>query len=188
MTRTFSLHRIAAPAVALFAAALLHAQAAAQWPHPSQRAAAVEAAFSPGGAQALVLREIGSATRSIDLAAYSFTSPKIAQALVDAHKRGVRVRAVLDKSQLSERYTGATFLANTGIEVRINSRYAIMHNKFLVIDGQTVQTGSFNYTRAAVERNAENVIVVRGNPAIAQAYSDEWSRLWGEAQPLAARY
>ena len=60
------------------------------------------------------------------MAAYSFTSPKIAKALVDAHKRGVQVRAVLDKSQLSERYSGATFLANAGVPVRIDSRYAII--------------------------------------------------------------
>jgi phosphatidylserine/phosphatidylglycerophosphate/cardiolipin synthase-like enzyme len=92
----------------------------------------------PGNAEALVLGEIAAARQSIDVAAYSFTSPAIAKALVDAHKRGVQVRAVLDKSQLSERYSGATFLANAGAPARINSGYAIMHNKFLVIDGQTV--------------------------------------------------
>lgn len=147
----------------------------------------VEAAFSPGGAQSLVIREIGAATSSIDMAAYSFTSAPIAKALVAAHRRGVRVRAVLDKSQLAERYTGGTFLVNAGIEVRIDSRYAIMHNKFMVIDGQTVQTGSFNYTKSAQDRNAENVLVLRGSPGIVRAYSAEWSRLWAESAPLAAR-
>jgi phosphatidylserine/phosphatidylglycerophosphate/cardiolipin synthase-like enzyme len=66
----------------------------------------IEVGFSPGNAEALVLREIAAARQSIDMAAYSFTSPTIAKALVDAHKRGVQVRAVLDKSQLSERYSG----------------------------------------------------------------------------------
>lgn len=161
---------------------------AAQASAPSAQHGELEVAFSPGGAEGLVLREITGARTSIDLAAYSFTSTSVAKALVDAHKRGVRVRAVLDKSQLSERYTGATFLANAGIEVRINSRYAIMHNKFMVLDGVAVQTGSFNYTKAAAEKNAENIVVIRNNDAVASAYAKEWQRLWNESEPLAARY
>jgi phosphatidylserine/phosphatidylglycerophosphate/cardiolipin synthase-like enzyme len=150
--------------------------------------ASIEVGFSPGNAEALVLREIAAARQSIDMAAYSFTSPAIAKALVDAHKRGVQVRAVLDKSQLSERYSGATFLANAGVPVRIDSRYAIMHNKFLVIDGQTVETGSFNYTKAAAGKNAENAIVIRSVPSVVQAYAAEWKRLWDESEPIPGRY
>lgn len=150
--------------------------------------AGIEVGFSPGNAEALVLREIAAARQSIDIAAYSFTSPTIAKALVDAHKRGVQVRAVLDKSQLSERYSGATFLANAGVPVRIDSRYAIMHNKFLVIDGQTVETGSFNYTKAAAGKNAENAIVIRDEPSVAKSYATEWKRLWDESEPIPGRY
>jgi phosphatidylserine/phosphatidylglycerophosphate/cardiolipin synthase-like enzyme len=108
--------------------------------------------------------------------------------LVDANKRGVQVRAVLDKSQLSERYSGATSLANAGVPVCINSRYAIMHNKFLVIDGQAVETGSFNYTKAAAGKNAENAIVIRSVPSVVQAYAAEWKRLWDESEPIPGRY
>jgi phosphatidylserine/phosphatidylglycerophosphate/cardiolipin synthase-like enzyme len=106
-----------------------------------------EVGFSPSGAaHELVIRAIQLARHSIRMAAYSFTSKEVARALVDAHRRGVDVRVVLDDSQKSERYTGATFLANAGIPTRTSSRYAIMHNKFLVVDGRHVQTGSFNYT------------------------------------------
>jgi phosphatidylserine/phosphatidylglycerophosphate/cardiolipin synthase-like enzyme len=63
-----------------------------------------------------------------------------------------------------------------------------MHNKFLVIDGQTVETGSFNYTKAAAGKNAENAIVIRGVPSVVQAYAAEWTRLWDESEPIAARY
>jgi phosphatidylserine/phosphatidylglycerophosphate/cardiolipin synthase-like enzyme len=122
------------------------------------------------------------------MAAYSFTSKDVARALVDANRRGVDVRVVLDDSQKSERYTGATFLANTGIPTRTSSRYAIMHNKFLVIDGEHVQTGSFNYTISAQQRNAENVIVLWNQPAIAAAYGREWQRLWREADDYQKRY
>lgn len=148
----------------------------------------VEVGFSPGNAEELVVREIDRAHRSILVAAYSFTSKAIAQALVRAARRGVDVRVVMDKSQKSERYTSATFLANMRIPVRIDSRYAIMHNKFMVIDGETVQTGSFNYTTAAARRNAENVLVLRDNPQVASTYRREWDRLWNESEPLAPRY
>jgi phosphatidylserine/phosphatidylglycerophosphate/cardiolipin synthase-like enzyme len=107
---------------------------------------------------------------------------------VEAHREGVDVRVVLDDSQKSERYTGATFLANAGIPTRTNSRYSIMHHKFLVIDDKHVQTGSFNYTKGAQQRNAENVIVLWDQPAIAAAYGREWQRLCQEADDYRKRY
>ncbi len=67
---------------------------------------------------------------------------------MDAHKRGVEVQVVLDKSQRTEKYSSADFLVNMGIPVRIDARHAIAHNKVMVIDGQTVITGSFNFTKA----------------------------------------
>ncbi len=151
-------------------------------PFQSASAADVEAGFSPGDAESLVLRAIGEASKTIRMAAYSFTSKPIAVALVKAHNRGVDVQVVLDRSQKKERYTGATFLTNEGILVRINSNYSIMHNKFLVIDGKTVQTGSFNYTRSAAEKNAENVVLINDDMKTAKQYETEWQRLWSESE------
>lgn len=147
----------------------------------------VRVGFSPGNAEALVINTISSARTSIELAAYSFTSKPVAQALVQARRRGVAVRVVMDKKQRTARYSSATFLANAGVPVRIDAKYAIMHNKFMVVDGKTVQTGSFNYTRSAHVRNAENVVVIAGVPAIARTYSNEWTRLWAESSPYQAR-
>lgn len=144
----------------------------------------VSVAFSPGNAEEVVVHTINGARKTILVAAYSFTSRPIATALLDAKARGVDVRVVADKSQRTERYTSVRFLANKGVSVRINSRYAIMHNKFLVIDGATVETGSFNFTRSATLRNAENVIVLGNMPEVAATYSREWNRLWDEADPL----
>ena len=147
---------------------------------------AVAFAFSPGAgdqtAEALVLEMISSAKHSIHLAAYSFTSKPIAEALRDASRRGVTVMVVLDKSNKTAKYSGATFLKNAGIPVRIDSKYAIMHDKFMVIDGATVETGSFNYTSAAAEKNAENAIVIRGSAGVAEGYDAEWKRLWDESE------
>jgi phosphatidylserine/phosphatidylglycerophosphate/cardiolipin synthase-like enzyme len=137
--------------------------------------------FSPGNALQTVVDVIDSADKELVMAAYSFTSKPVAEALVKAKKRGVSVKVVLDKSQESEKYTVATFLKNQEVPFVINRKYAIMHNKFIVVDGQIVQTGSFNYTSSASNRNAENVIVVRNRDA-ALKYKKEFQRLWVEAK------
>jgi phosphatidylserine/phosphatidylglycerophosphate/cardiolipin synthase-like enzyme len=133
-------------------------------------------AFSPhAGATKAVIQVVSEAKQSIHLADYGFTSKRIAQALIAAHQRGVEVEAVLDKSNATHR-SEAGELAAAGVPVRIDSRYAIMHDKFIVVDDVTVETGSFNYTRAAEENNAENVLVLRADPEVAARYEAEWRR------------
>ena len=119
----------------------------------------------PGNASETVVAAIRNAEHSVHLAAYSFTSkhhrPGPGQV---RSRRGVEIAAVLDKSNATARYSAATFLTHAGIATRIDRRYAIMHNKFMVIDGVTVETGSFNFTQAAERSNAENVIVLGAIP------------------------
>ena len=99
--------------------------------------------FSPnGGCTAAIIDEINNAKSEILVQAYSFTSAPIAKALVEAHKRGVKVQAILDKSQRTAHYTSASFLANSKIPTFIDERHAIAHNKIMIIDGTTVITGS----------------------------------------------
>lgn len=132
--------------------------------------------FSPrGGAQQAIVDAIGQAKETIYVQAYSFTSAPIAKALVDASRRGVNVEALLDKSQRKATYTGATFLKNEGIPVWIDDKHAIAHNKVMIIDGATVITGSFNFTKAAEEKNAENLLIIR-DPGLAKLYMENWER------------
>lgn len=159
-------------------------------PLPAMAAPSFEVGFSPAtrhSASEVVLSAIEGARSSISVAAYSFTSKPVATALVAAKKRGVTVRVVADAKANSDRYTAVTFLANQGVPVRLNGRYAIMHNKFMVVDGDIVQTGSFNYTASAVSRNAENVLLIRDAPELAATYQGEFNRLWNESG-LATRY
>ena len=67
--------------------------------------------------------------------------------------------------------------------MRIDYRYAIMHDKFVVDDGESVEEGSFNFTAAAESKNAENVLVLH-DPATAQLYGQEWDRLWSEPDEM----
>jgi len=118
-----------------------------------------QTAFSPSPAAIkLVVNTIGHAESSIKVAAYSFTSEKVSGALLDAHTRGVEVRVLLDKRQAAHHYPAIEELRTAGIPIRINRHYAIMHDKYLIIDDKTVETGSFNYTGNAERHNAENVI------------------------------
>ncbi|WP_028535958.1 phospholipase D family protein [Paludibacterium yongneupense] len=145
--------------------------------------------FSPGqGSLELILKEVRSARASILVAAYSFTSKPIASALLDASRRGVKVAVVADEKSNSRSYSAVSYLANSGIPVRLNGHYAIFHHKFMVIDGATLETGSFNYTAAAAKSNAENVLLLRNVKPLAAHYTQEWRRLWDEATPLGKSY
>ena len=137
--------------------------------------AKVSVHFSPkGGATDTVVQEIGNAKSQILIQAYSFTSAPIAKALIDASKRGVKIHAVLDKSNETQKYSAATFLFNAGIETQIDDQHAIAHNKIMIIDNTTVITGSFNFTKAAEERNAENLLVLKDAPDLVILYKEHF--------------
>jgi len=110
------------------------------------------------------------ARQEILVQSYSFTSKPIAKALIDAKKRGVKIDTVLDKSNATAKYSAATFLYNAGIPVLIDDNHAIAHNKIMIIDRQILITGSFNFTAAAENKNAENLLVIKGNQKLTDQY------------------
>jgi phosphatidylserine/phosphatidylglycerophosphate/cardiolipin synthase-like enzyme len=143
--------------------------------------------FTPGGnCTQVIVQAVGEAQRTILAQAYSFTSAPIAKALLDAHKRGVQVQVILDKSQRSEKYSSADFLANQGVPVVIDANHAIAHNKVIVIDGEMVLTGSFNFTKAAQAKNAENLLVIR-DPTLATQYTQNGEVHRQHSQPYVGR-
>lgn len=151
---------------------------------------AIEVAFSPeAGAEDLVLRVIRSAKRSLRLAGYSFTSPSVVRALLEAKQRGVDVAVLVDyQDNLRDARYGISrralsLLAEADIPTRTISIYAIHHDKYIIVDEHTVETGSFNYTMAAAMRNSENVLVVWGDVQLAQKYLAHWKDRWENAQP-----
>jgi len=146
-----------------------------------------EVYFSPdGGCTDAIVGALNGAKRRVLVQAYSFTSKPIAAALVDAKKRGVEVQAILDKSQRTEHYSEADFLAHMGIPTYIDAAHAIAHNKIIIIDTDTVITGSFNFTRAAEERNAENLLILH-NPDLAAKYAANWQVHLGHSERYMGR-
>jgi len=143
-----------------------------------------EVCFTPGGACTdAIVAAIGSARREVLVQAYSFTSPPIARALEEAQRRGAHVRIVVDDSQLTERYSQADEVARAGLEIWVDDPSGIAHNKVMVIDRETVLTGSFNFSRSAQERNVENLLTLR-DPALAERYAGNWERRRAVSTPF----
>jgi len=144
--------------------------------------------FSPGGGcTQVIISEIDKAKSEILVQAYSFTSAPIAKALLSAHKRGVKVTAILDKSNKTARYSSATFLFNANIPVFIDSAHAIAHNKIIILDRETVITGSFNFTKAAEEKNAENLLILRSKK-LAGEYFKNWEKHKGHSTEYGGKF
>jgi phosphatidylserine/phosphatidylglycerophosphate/cardiolipin synthase-like enzyme len=140
--------------------------------------------FSPNGhCTEVIIKELDKAKTSVLVQAYSFTSDPISKALLNAHKRGVKVEVILDKSRKREKNSSADSLAQAGIPIKIDAAHAIAHNKVIIVDGETVISGSFNFTRAAEDRNAENLLVIR-DKTLAEKYIRNWQEHAGHSQPF----
>ncbi len=148
-----------------------------------------EVFFSPwDNAEGALLREVGMAQHSIHVQAYLLTSRNIARALMAAHARGVRVALLADREMVAKGDASLVpQLAAAGIMVRLETRYALAHNKIMLVDAEgdhpVIMTGSYNFTFSAQARNAENLLVLRDNRALALAYLSNWRRHHAEAQP-----
>ena len=141
----------------------------------------VQVFFSPhGGCTEAAVATIDQAKAMIIVQAYSFTSKPIADALVRAHARGVDVTAILDKSQETAKGALGEQLKAAGIPVRYDEVHRIAHNKVMVIDGEIVITGSFNFTGSAEDWNAENLLIIPSKD-LAGVYSAQWMEHYGHS-------
>jgi phosphatidylserine/phosphatidylglycerophosphate/cardiolipin synthase-like enzyme len=150
----------------------------------------VEFAFTPGDAiDDRLVALVDTAQREVLVQAFSFTQRRLARALIAAHRRGVAVAVLADRTQALETPQSAVGeLAAAGLPVWLDGRHAAAHNKVLIVDAAlpraTTVTGSYNFTVAAQKRNAENVAIFRDNPGVAQAYRDNFLRLQARARLL----
>ena len=146
--------------------------------------AVIQVRFSPkGNCTQLIRGAIAKAQKTILVQAYVFTSLPIANALIAAHQRGVEVRILVDRSQLTGKYTQVRHIAGNGIAVAVDQVQGIAHNKVMIIDDDYVLTGSFNWTRAAETINAENLLLIRDTTTNG-IYKAAWHRRAEHAQVL----
>ncbi len=155
----------------------------ASFAQPEQATIDEQVYFSPkGGCTEGIVKNLDVAEKYVLVQAYSFTSKPIAEALVNAHKRGVKVKVLLDKSQRHGKGSKLSLLVDAGISVSIDTKHSIAHNKVMIIDGVTVMTGSFNFTNAAEDKNAENLLVLH-DKVVAKKYHDNWNKHQQHSEP-----
>lgn len=154
-------------------------------------ATVVNVGFSPEGtAHDLVIKTIDSAKQEIRMMAYSFTDPDVMKSLINAKKSGVDIKIVIDdKGNRSQASVAAkNLMVNAGIGIRTNSTYPIQHDKVIIVDEKTVETGSYNYSKAAGNRNSENVIVINDAPSVAKHYLEHWQSRWDQGDDVSSTY
>ncbi len=164
-----------------------HASVPRQMPPEFPAQGTVQVAFTPwDNAEALIVDGIRRAKQQILVQAFSFTSRALANALIAAKRRGVDVQVLADREQtFGGEASRIPDLVLAGIPVALEVRYQSAHNKVMVMDAGTADAavimGSYNWTYAAQNKNAENVLILRHNPDIANAYASNWRRHYAEA-------
>ena len=132
--------------------------------------------FSPdGGCEAAVVHELDKAKSSIFMAIYVFNSKKIGAALLRAKARGVKVWVLVDRVESFPKFSASGWLAERGLYVLKDGKHPKFHDKFVVIDAKTILTGSFNYTSTAEQQNAENLLILRDEQALAAKYLEHFA-------------
>ena len=140
--------------------------------------------FSPDDHVQLALIDLlDNAQKSINFLAYSFTADPLGEAIRSRAAAGIKVSGVMEAAQMASN-TGTEYDAfrAAGLDVRLDGNQGQMHHKVLIIDGQIVVTGSYNFSASAETTNDENVIVIY-SPEIAEQYLKEFQRVYALAQP-----
>jgi phosphatidylserine/phosphatidylglycerophosphate/cardiolipin synthase-like enzyme len=131
-----------------------------------------------------IINTIDSAKKTIFLQGYYFTDINIANALIDAKNRGVKIEIILDKTQRNNAYSTYGYLSRKDIPIYIDYKARIAHNKVIIVDAETTITGSFNYTTSAQLYNAENIIIIKDKIIAAKYYGNfVYRKLINEEKP-----
>jgi phosphatidylserine/phosphatidylglycerophosphate/cardiolipin synthase-like enzyme len=143
----------------------------------------LEVCFSPvEPCDTKLVKFIDTATASIDVAVFDITLDQVAHHLLVASKK-IPVRVVADRRQGKGQHSLVKTLVKGGVPVRFGRQRGVMHNKFTLIDGKAVETGSFNYTNNASENNNENQIYLF-DPQVVERYKKRFEEIWAEADPV----
>lgn len=140
--------------------------------------------FTPGqDCMGMIVTAIDGARAEVLVQAYSFSAKPLISALGRAKARGVKVRVILDRADERQPDSAGARLIAKRILPQVDTGVVSAHNKVMVIDRDTVITGSFNFTAAAQKKNAENVLLIKGHPNIAAAYAKNWERRLAASRP-----
>lgn len=140
----------------------------------AKTAPGVDVCFSPGGGcLGAIAAEIGKAKTDLRIQAYSLNAKSVADAVIKAKESGVNVEIILDKGSGAAHNNATYFSSLNGIPTWLDGKHALADSNVIIIDKATVITGSFNFTKEAEDRNAENLTVIR-SAKVAAAYIENW--------------
>lgn len=140
--------------------------------------ATVRIFFSPrGGGREAVVNELKQAQKRIRFMTFSLTDAQTGDTILDRAKAGVKVEGVFDRWLAAGKYSLFNKFKTANVEVMKDGNEALMHHKVLIIDNDTVITGSYNYSENAEANNNEAFLIIEHAPAINSAYSKEFDRL-----------
>lgn len=143
-----------------------------------------QAYFSPGPDCRIAIEQaMETALSELLICVFTISDDRLSDAIMSAHRSGLTVRVISDNDKMHDRGSDVERLYQAGVDVRIDRSPEHMHHKFMVIDGRTVMTGSYNWTRSAETRNEENIIAV-DDPQLAARFSEEFERIWKLSEPV----
>ncbi len=149
----------------------------------SDRPVVAEAYFSPGDdCPRAIGRLLANASRTADICVFTITDDRLADAILDSHRRGVAVRIITDDAKAEDLGSDVRRFEEAGIPTRVDRSPFHMHHKFAIVDGTTLLTGSYNWTRGAARDNEENLIVTT-DPRFLTPFEETFERLWKKLDP-----
>jgi len=140
--------------------------------------------FSPGGnCDAKLISFAKSAHSTLDIAIYDLTLSTIASTIAGLNNSGLQIRVVCDRSEAQTKTSYISKLVSAGVAIKYGNVKGIMHNKFMIVDGHMLETGSYNYTSSATSFNAENQIYL-DSPEVVSQYQSQFEKLWAQGIPI----
>lgn len=140
--------------------------------------------FSPGPDCRIAIEQaMETALDELLICVFTISDDRLSDAIQRAHRNGLTVKVLSDNDKMDDRGNDIERLAASGVDVRIDRSPEHMHHKFMVVDGQTVLTGSYNWTRSAETRNEENLVVL-DDPFLAGRFAEEFERIWNISDPV----
>ena len=144
----------------------------------------IESYFSPGNdILDAITEQLQQCTNSLDICVFTLSDDRILDAIIACYRDGITIRVLSDNDKQYDRGSDIRTLSDAGVDVRVDVSDAHMHHKFMIVDRFTVLTGSYNWTRSAATKNAENLVVIEDQET-ARQFSDEFERLWQQASYL----
>lgn len=138
-----------------------------------------DAFFSPGDAcRNIIIENIRSAINKISICVFTISDDRITDAIIDSHKRGKEIKIITDNDKSLDVGSDIEQLAQEGIKVKMDKTPNHMHHKFMVVDENTLITGSYNWTLSAARYNHENVLLTK-EATVIKSFLKEFNQLWG---------